>query len=306
MGEGNPSLDGRFVVLADRKAEKMFVVDMDPQPPFEPYPNKRIGPVFDASQCGLACGCKVDWVSVSPSGKYAVMSYNGGRRELEGDYPRVFDIDPATLAISPRPMPAMSTECPILVGVPGSKANDPNMGYIYDLGHADMTLNPFDNNEDVIIGQSQCPLVIDGMKQGSVVMVRLKDNKITPLTTRHNDAQAHHISTRNFDRPGWVYVSYWPEEAEGQWFGNEIIAVKMDGSGSVERYAHTHSNPGEPSCYRCEVHVSPSRDGRRIIFASSWSINCDSGCGSQANPQSYVLETASLKFLVNNWLNDSI
>src|SRR5262249_54733011 len=37
-GEGNPSNDGRFVALAS--ATRMFVVDMDPQPPYAPYPNK--------------------------------------------------------------------------------------------------------------------------------------------------------------------------------------------------------------------------------------------------------------------------
>jgi hypothetical protein len=291
MGEGNVSLDGRFVVLADRKAQNMFVVDMDPQPPFEPYPNKRIGPMFDASKCDLPCGCKVDWVSVSPSGKYAVMSYNGGREDTEGDYPRVFDINPNTLEITPRPMPAGSTECAIL-GVEGSKPKDPNMGYIYDLGHADMALNPFDNNEDVIIGQSHdwCPRVIDGLRVGSVVMVRLRDNKITSLTKPEDEAYAHHISTRNYDRPGWVYVSYWP--GRGLRFGDEIIAVKMDGSGTVERFTHTRSNPGRPYCYRCEVHVAPSRDGRRVIFASSWSENCGEQCGSQSNPQDYVVETS--------------
>ena len=290
MGEGNTSLDGRFVVLSDRKARQMFVVDMDPQPPFAPYPNKRIGPVFDASKCALACGCIVDWVSVSPSGKYAVISYNGGRKKMEGDYPRVFDIDPNTLEIRPHPMPTMSTECK-LNGVPDSKPKDPNMGYIYDLGHADMALNPFDNNEDVIIGQAHdwCPLVVKGERVGSVVMVRLRDNKITSLTKGDDEAYAHHISTRNYDRPGWVYVSYW--HGSGLRFGNEVIAVKMDGSGAVERFAHTHSNPDKPYCYRCEVHVSPSRDGKRILFASSWSINCDSGCGSQSNPQSYVIES---------------
>ena len=317
MGEGNPSLDGRFVLLADRRAENMFVVDMDPQPPFAPYPNKRIGPLFDASQCGLACGCIVDWVSVSPSAKYAVVSYNGGRRELLGDYPRVFDIDPNTLEIKPHPMPPMSAECAPL-NVPGSKPKDPNMGYIYDLGHADMTLNPFDNNEDVIIGQRQhwCPSVVNGVRLGGVVMVRLRDNKITTLTMPENEAHPHHISTRNFDRPGWAYVSYWPPSSEyGPRFGNEVIAVKIDGTGSVERFAHTHSNPGEPDCYRCEVHVSPSRDGRQILFASTWSIDCDSGCGSQANPQDYVIDSvvdrgpvvsiADYALLAEQWLSNS-
>jgi hypothetical protein len=290
MGEGNVSLDGRFIVLADKQGEKIFVVDMDPQPPFAPYPNKRIGPICDVSKCGLACGCEVDWFSVSPSGKYAVVNYAGGKDDTWGDYPRVFDIDPKTLEIKPHPMPAMSTEC-ALTGMPGSKPKDPNLGYIYDIGNADMALNPFDNNEDVIIGQSHdwCPLIINGVRMGNVIMVRLRDNKVTSLTMGDKEAYPHHISARNFDRRGWVYVSYYP--GEGLRFGNEIVAVKMDGSGSVERFAHSHSNPDKPSCYRCEVHVAPSRDGRRIVFASSWSINCDSGCGSQSNPQDYVIES---------------
>ena len=34
----------------------------------------------------------------------------------------------------------------------------------------------------------------------------------------------------------------------------------------------------------------PSRDGRRVIFASSWTLNCGTVCGSQTNPQAYVVE----------------
>ena len=97
--EGNPSFDGRFAALTD--GNRMFVVDMDPQPPFAPYPNSRIGPPVRIDSCGLAGGCAIDWVSISPSGKYAVVSY-------DGDFPRVFDVDPSTLALTPRPMPAAS------------------------------------------------------------------------------------------------------------------------------------------------------------------------------------------------------
>src|SRR5262245_34708304 len=40
-GEGNPSNDGRFVAIGNQT--QMVVVDMDPQPPYAPYPSKRIG-----------------------------------------------------------------------------------------------------------------------------------------------------------------------------------------------------------------------------------------------------------------------
>ena len=43
------------------------------------------------------------------------------------------------------------------------------------------------------------------------------------------------------------------------------------------------------------MHVSPSRNGRQVLFASSWSIDCGSNCGSQSNPQDYVIDSYSNK-----------
>ena len=135
-GEGNPSFDGRFVVMADSNCSQMCVVDMDPQPPFEPYPNKRIGPVYTG-----AFANNYDWASVSPSGKYLVINYSDSE-----DHLRVFDINSTTLAITPRRYDLIapsSLEC--------SCHTDRSQGWIYHLGHADMTLNPFDANEDIIV-----------------------------------------------------------------------------------------------------------------------------------------------------------
>ncbi len=266
--EGNPSNDGRYAALTD--GTRMFVVDMDPQPPLAPYPAQRIGPAVSIASCGLA-DCSVDWVSVSASGKYVVVSYNG-------DHPRVFDLDPGTLALTPRVMPASETHCS---GAPGR-------GYIYDLGHADLAVNPFDNNEDVLVGQEHCGnrgRVVGGKVMGSVVMVRLRDGAVTPLTDPTNEAYAHHISARNYDRPGWVYVGYHDEP--GKKYSDEIVAVKLDGSKSVQRFAHKHS--AYSGCYRCESHAVPSRDGRRVLFASNWDRSCGLGCGASSDIKAYVV-----------------
>src|SRR5437773_255737 len=131
-GEGNPSNDGRFVLIAS--ARQIYVVDMDPQPPFAPYPNQRIGPALDVSDGG-----SIDWAGMSASGKYAVVSYNG-------DYPRVFDVNTSTLALTPHAMPTSSYRC----------HGTASAGYIYALGHADVAINPFDSNEDVLVGRDQC------------------------------------------------------------------------------------------------------------------------------------------------------
>ena len=269
-GEGNPSNDGRFVAIANDS--QMVIVDMDPQPPFAPYPNKRIGPVRRLSDCGLS-DCSIDWVSVSSSGRFAVVNYNG-------DYPRVFDIDAATLALTPHAYPASTPEC---------LSHDPTNGFILDLGHADFALNPFDSDEDVVIGQrsSGCPSKVNGVPMAGVVMVRLRDGFVTMLTDPTNEAFPHHISTRNLDRPGWVYVSYYP--GPGQRFNDEIVAIKMDGSQAVERLAHIHSDIN--GCYRCEPHAVPSRDGQRVIFASNWATFCGTGCGATSDIKDYVVGT---------------
>ena len=98
----------------------------------------------------------------------------------------------------------------------------------------------------------------------TAMMVRLRDGRITALTDPSNEAYAHHISTRNLNRPGWAYVDYFQED--GKRFSDEVIAVKLDGSKAVQRFAHKHSV--FEGCYRCESHVAPSLDGRRMLFAS--------------------------------------
>jgi hypothetical protein len=269
--EGNPSADGRFIALTD--SSRMVVVDMDPQPPYAPYPSARIGPTQDLTDCGLSGGCTIDYVSVSPSGRYVVVAYNGA-------YNRVYDVDPATLALTPRPMPVIHSGCH------GTAAK----GFIYDLGHADMALNPFDNNEDVMIGQEHCGnrgKTVSGVLAGGVMMVRLRDGAIKPLTHPSNEAYPHHISARNTERPGWVYVGYYADA--GKRFNDEIIAVRMDGSYAVERLAHKHSVFS--GCYRCESHAVPSLDGKRVVFASNWYAACGSGCGKSNVIQAYVVDT---------------
>lgn len=268
QGEGNASADGRFILLAD--TNRIFVVDMDPQPPHAAYPSKRIGPAHTITTCN-APGCDIDWVSISPSGKYGVVSYHG-------DYVQVFDVDPLTLVLTPRAMPGAAPRCN------GTAAN----GFLYDVGHADMALNPFDNNEDVIIGQEHCGNrgdVLNGQNIGSVVLVRLRDGRLTSLTDGKNEAYAHHVSTRNLRRPGWAYVSYYKQD--GERFNDEVVAVKMDGSQTVERLSHKHSNWS--GCYRCENHAVPSPDGMRVLFASNWAQDCGSGCGSLNEIKAYVI-----------------
>lgn len=263
QNKGNPSNDGRYVVLTDLSGH-IYAVDMQ---------TETVGPATDVTDCDDA-DCSTTWVSISPSGNYAVVNYSANMA-------RVYDVDKATLTLTLRPMP---------VGTPTCSMHDPTDGYIFDLGHADMTINPFDNDEDVIVGQwrNWCPSVANGEDLGHVVMVRLSDGKVTSLTDPTAETPAHHISGQNIDRPGWVYVSYQTSSTvTPKRFNNEIVAIKLDGSKDVERFATTHTTASD---YRIEAHGVPSRDGTRVMFASGWDQQCSVTCGTYTNPQAYVMD----------------
>lgn len=273
-GKGNSSDDGRFLALGNNTA--MFVVDMDPQPPYAPYPNVRIGPLFSFPPESLTVAAPdsftIDHLSISPSGRYVDVKFGSADDCGTFDMHRIFDVDSVTLALKPRNMADASLRCCF--------QNRPN-GWIFPLKHADLAKDPFDNNEDVLVGGRSC---LDS-NIGPVVKVRLRDGAVTPLTFGDNQSAVFHVSTRNTDRPGWAYVSWY--KIPGKRFSDEIIAVKMDGSQSVERLCHIHS--ASQGCYRCEAHPVPSRDGTRVLFASDWAQDCGAGCGDSTDIKDYVV-----------------
>ncbi|HZW63245.1 MAG TPA: T9SS type A sorting domain-containing protein [Flavobacteriaceae bacterium] len=123
-----------------------------------------------------------------------------------------------------------------------------------------------------------------------LVMIRLDNAEVTPLF--HWPQALHgttgiwggHISCRNVDRPGWAYVSEQccPEHPVAS---KEIFAIKLDGSGIIERYAKHHNNiePGN----RHSTQAVPNRDGTKILFASNWN---NSQLMSNTNPPAWVVE----------------
>lgn len=249
-GEGNPSRDGRFVALG--KGKSLFVVDMDPRPPFAPYPARRIGPVYRLPDPGFGSDMPVDNISVSPSGRYVDVNYAGDTPETQ-DLHRILEVDPKTLELRPHRMAEGSLRCAPVRGQ--------NEGWIFPAKHADMATDPADG-EDVMVGGLACP----GSSMGHVVKIRLKDGRVTALTEGGDEASVSHVSARNLERPGWVYVTYFYQH--GKDGSDEIVALPLDGDGSPETWAHTLT--ASPGCYRCEAHAVPSPDGRRVAFASNW------------------------------------
>ena len=261
-GEGNVSNSGRFVAIANQT--EMVVVDMDPPSSVAPpYPYRRIGPVYTFAACSLDVAQPslghVSHVSISPSGRYIDVKYG---RDTDTtacdtlcDMHRIFEVD-SGLVIRPHNMADGSLRC-------GSFAARPN-GWIFPLKHADLTFDIDDENEDILIGGRACP----GSTLGHVVKVRLRDGQVTSLTNPVNEPAYSHGSARNLLRPGWFYVTYSrdPKYAGYRFYG-EIVAVRTDGSGQVQRFGHYHSTA---SFYQAEAQGVPSPDGRRVVFGSDW------------------------------------
>jgi hypothetical protein len=225
----------------------------------------------------------IDNVSISPSGRYIDVKY--GALAAEGavscdtlcDMHRIFEVD-SNLVIRPHMMDVASLRC--------GSFTARNDGWIFPLKHADMAVDPFDNFEDVIMGGRACP----GSKLGHVVKVRLRDGLVTSLTDPRNEATYSHGSARNTRRPGWFYVSFSRDPLNaGTRFWGETVAIKMDGSGSVQRFAHFHSTEAN---YNAEAQAVPSPDGRRLLFASDWRDHCTT-CGKLNAAKDYIVDARS-------------
>ncbi len=67
-----------------------------------------------------------------------------------------------------------------------------------------------------------------------------------------------HVSCQNFNRPGWCYIS---TKGYGKYY-NEVFALKLDGSETVNRFVQARSSYGP--------YASVSPDGKRVIFLSNW------------------------------------
>jgi hypothetical protein len=130
-------------------------------------------------------------------------------------------------------------------------------------GHGDMTIDA--DGSDVYVGISKA-----APDKYHVIKRRLEDGVVTDLAPY---GEATHASLRNIDRPGWVFLSYSGTYEEivrhPQWapFYQEVVALRIDGSGEVRRIVQTHNPKAD---YWSETHATPSRDGSRVIWSSNW------------------------------------
>jgi len=115
-------------------------------------------------------------------------------------------------------------------------------------------------------------------------MIRLDNGVTTNLLSENQMAWPIHVSCRNTNRPGWVYISDFeasygePSKPNYQ----KIFAVKLDpavnGNAVVQVFAQPHHSTNIN--YERSTFGTPNRDGSRVMFRSDWMGNASSEINS--------------------------
>jgi len=244
-GEGNLSRDGRWYALVGQLYSNAAGTTFKDLLVFDLSTNQIV------SRLALPKSLNdFDWASISPRGNFVVVDY-------ATDQTARFN---------------------------GVEVYDRNFKLVWQkplgAGHSDLSIDA--NGDEVLVMDWY-----DADKNVTLIKkFRLSDGKETILL----DFSAYfdsHISCRNEQRPEWCFISTFDyvgrltDDAKS-WlpFEDEVFALKLDGSGEVQRIAHHHSrrySPTSPdsdrSNYFAEPHATASRNGERILFGSNWREN---------------------------------
>ncbi len=167
-----------------------------------------------------------DWASISALGNYVIVNYKSKPGDAEQEY--------------------------------SIEQYDRQLNHIRRLAdhgnHGDLGVDANGREVYVQFGYG----VLNGQDNRGIWMYPLDGSaRVRLLPDKYNGG---HISCRNYQRPGWCYVD---TRAEGF---QEVFAIKLDGSGTVERFAQTHSTDINHEV----VQVNPSPDGTQALFNSDW------------------------------------
>lgn len=147
-----------------------------------------------------------------------------------------------------------------------------------------LTLNANTNHADSAVNAlGEDVLVCNNPSTGKVTAYRLSDGAATLLFGSTSTAFEYGHVGRARLRPGWIYLSVYDTSTMAGRRGNDqIVAVKLDGSMTVEDFGYAY-NRTNGSTYANQPHACPSPDGTRVLFASPW------GNGS-GNTYAYTVE----------------
>lgn len=248
--EGTVSIDDRVVALTGRKStgpnglDDLYVIVYDIR-------NDAILSETRFDNKYSTAADRIDWVSVSQSGNYILFSWRpDGTARYQGV--EVYQVVDGVLTFRRQ----LSTN--------GQ--------------HGDCGFDAFGNEVYVQADYDEYPgvsLSSFRLDTGAHTAQLLEGGNNTPW-------QAAHVSCRNYQRPGWCYISTQSQQANLATNSKEVLAVKLDGSQTVERFGWTHNHHWD---YESEAHPVPNPDGTKIMFASNWD-----GTSADDPVHSYVVE----------------
>lgn len=240
MGEGSISADGRYIVLCAKKSD-------DDSPWVLVFDTTSETVVGTLNLSGWVYGgTGLDNALISASGDYVIISsYHAGSKGH-----RIYDR--ATLTFQR--------------AYTGGSGTDGSNGFT---GHCDTGYRS--NGDECLVRQRS---------DGGMVSVRLSDGNEQLELAAAAMSWGNHISCRNTKRPGYAYVStYYSSDQTAKYIYREICAVKLNGSGQIERFGQgMFPNDGD---YDLQAKATSSPYGDMVLFTSGWGTT---------TPREYVLE----------------
>ena len=238
--EGSPSADGRYWCLMARHYDDAGSQPMRGVFTWDLQENRLVGT--------LAMDSAPDHVSMSPSGRYCVVSHEKASGPGTRAYNRTFST-PYNEQIT--------------------------AGYLQlheNSEHSDIAFNRQLQDVYVAIGYQS--------NTGDVFMHNLDTDRRTTLFPTYLDRTAFsiHVSGKAYARPGWALVTTYGEyhadamdsvlpPEQRQWPHRKMFAVSLDEQPQVRTIAAIHPNVYQ---YEDEPHGTVNRDFTRMLFNSTW------------------------------------
>ena len=231
--EGSPSADARYwgLMVETSGGTPLGMITYDLQ-------ENVITGVFDYARDGGGIDAP-DHISMSPSGKYVVPSWNGAGENC-----------PSRSELGTRNNPCgLMSYTRDFSSAKGLTVRGP---------HSDIGIDA--NGRDVIVAGDYASGWVEMWDLGTGAATRLWQ------IYENGNSTAMHISAKNFDKPGWVLVSTYMEKQPG-WYVNKLFAVEMKANPRILNIAHTYNTV---ETYFSETHAAVNRDFTRVVFNSNW------------------------------------
>lgn len=190
-----------------------------------------------------------DWASVTPWGDCIVVNERGTGGEFGNGVTNIYDL---------------------------------NFKFIKQLSdkraHADFAIDTKGNRVFV----EMCPITMINIETGEKtdLLPSTDLTKGTCCKEEDNPWICGHASGRNFNLPGWVFISagidQCPDSTCGFYHKTEMFLLKLDGSGTIRSYGFSRSSYGlvpeytDSERYLAEAKAVISPDGTKAIFTSDW------------------------------------